>query len=125
MLAWHYKPHVAVRSMTRLGLQLPLYILVGDLLNLLQLSSLQFDTLYPSLFEPPVQVYLEWLEREEALMMEPALHCVAALWSPNTAIVDSHRCRVLDRLCDAWMRACASIWREGLQKTCCLCWGRL
>ena len=58
-------------------------------------------------------------------MMEPALHCVAALWSPNTAIVDSHRCRVFDRFCDAWMRACASLWREGLQRMCCLCCGRL
>ncbi|CAK0783296.1 hypothetical protein CVIRNUC_006495 [Coccomyxa viridis] len=36
-------------------------------------------------------VHLEWLEREEALKIEPHLHCVAALWSPNTAIVDSHR----------------------------------
>ena len=42
-----------------------------------------------------MQVHLEWLEREEALRMEPELHCVAALWSPNTAIVDSHRCREL------------------------------
>ena len=40
----------------------------------------------------PMQVHLEWLERDEALKMEPQLHCVAALWSPNTAIVDSHRC---------------------------------
>lgn len=39
-----------------------------------------------------MQVHLEWLERDEALKMEPQLHCVAALWSPNTAIVDSHRC---------------------------------
>ena len=39
----------------------------------------------------PLQVHLEWLEREEALKMEPHLHCVAALWSSNTAIVDSHR----------------------------------
>ena len=38
-----------------------------------------------------LQVHLEWLEREEAIKMEPHLHCVAALWSPNTAIVDSHR----------------------------------
>ena len=66
---------------------------------------------------PPVQVYLEWLEREEALKMEPVLHCVAALWSPNTAIVDSHRCRGFARLCDAWMRAWASIWR-GACKRC-------
>ena len=42
-----------------------------------------------------MQVHLEWLERDEALKMEPKLHCVAALWSPNTAIVDSHRCREL------------------------------
>ena len=41
--------------------------------------------------ECPLQVHLEWLEREEALKIEPHLHCVAALWSPNTAIVDSHR----------------------------------
>ena len=30
--------------------------------------------------------------------MEPHLHCVAALWSPNTAILDSHRCGALS--CD-------------------------
>jgi L-2-hydroxyglutarate oxidase LhgO len=30
------------------------------------------------------------LTRAEALAMEPALDCVAALWSPSTGIVDSH-----------------------------------
>jgi len=30
------------------------------------------------------------LTRDEAMRMEPALHCVAALWSPATGIVDSH-----------------------------------
>lgn len=30
------------------------------------------------------------LEREQALAMEPALQCAAALWSPSTGIVDSH-----------------------------------
>ncbi len=35
-------------------------------------------------------VEVEWLEREQALAMEPALRCVAALHSPSTGIVDSH-----------------------------------
>jgi L-2-hydroxyglutarate oxidase LhgO len=30
------------------------------------------------------------LEAQEALRHEPELHCVAALWSPSTGIVDSH-----------------------------------
>jgi L-2-hydroxyglutarate oxidase LhgO len=30
------------------------------------------------------------LTRAEALAMEPALECVAALWSPSTGIIDSH-----------------------------------
>ena len=46
-----------------------------------------------------MQVQLEWLERDAALRMEPQLHCVAALWSPNSAIVDSHRCE--EPSCDA------------------------
>jgi L-2-hydroxyglutarate oxidase LhgO len=33
---------------------------------------------------------LQWLTREEAQTMEPALECVAALYSPSTGIVDSH-----------------------------------
>ncbi len=33
---------------------------------------------------------LQRLERAEALAMEPALECAAALWSPSTGIVDSH-----------------------------------
>jgi L-2-hydroxyglutarate oxidase LhgO len=33
---------------------------------------------------------LQWLSREEARAMEPALECVAALYSPSTGIVDSH-----------------------------------
>lgn len=33
---------------------------------------------------------LQWLTREEAQAMEPALECVAALYSPSTGIVDSH-----------------------------------
>ena len=33
---------------------------------------------------------LQWLSREEALAMEPHLHCVAALLSPSTGIIDSH-----------------------------------
>eukprot|EP00884_Botryococcus_braunii_P015813 jgi/Botrbrau1/2915/Bobra.0036s0051.1 len=33
---------------------------------------------------------LERLSREEAASLEPALHCVAALLSPSTGIVDSH-----------------------------------
>ncbi|PJI39217.1 NAD(P)/FAD-dependent oxidoreductase [Ferrovibrio sp.] len=33
---------------------------------------------------------MEWLTREQALAMEPQLHCVAALFSPSTGIIDSH-----------------------------------
>lgn len=33
---------------------------------------------------------LRLLSKEEALAMEPALQCEAALWSPSTGIVDSH-----------------------------------
>jgi L-2-hydroxyglutarate oxidase LhgO len=33
---------------------------------------------------------LRLLEQHEALRHEPELHCVAALWSPSTGIVDSH-----------------------------------
>ena len=33
---------------------------------------------------------LQRLSRAEALALEPALHCVAALWSPSSGIVDSH-----------------------------------
>jgi len=33
---------------------------------------------------------LRWLERDEALAREPALHCTAALLSPSTGIIDSH-----------------------------------
>ena len=33
---------------------------------------------------------LQWLTRDEALAMEPQLHCVAALFSPSTGIIDSH-----------------------------------
>ncbi|HSH88587.1 MAG TPA: NAD(P)/FAD-dependent oxidoreductase [Ramlibacter sp.] len=35
-------------------------------------------------------VAVEWLEAAEAQALEPALHCVAALSSPTTGIVDSH-----------------------------------
>jgi L-2-hydroxyglutarate oxidase LhgO len=35
-------------------------------------------------------VELRLLSRAEALAMEPALHCTAALFSPSTGIVDSH-----------------------------------
>jgi len=35
-------------------------------------------------------VVLEWLERDAARALEPALECVAALHSPETGIVDSH-----------------------------------
>ena len=31
-----------------------------------------------------------WMTREQALALEPALHCVAALYSPSTGIIDSH-----------------------------------
>ena len=33
---------------------------------------------------------LRWLDRDEALQLEPALHCTAALLSPSTGIVDAH-----------------------------------
>ncbi|MGJ7495830.1 NAD(P)/FAD-dependent oxidoreductase [Variovorax sp. RT4R15] len=33
---------------------------------------------------------LEWLTAEQARTMEPQLHCLAALYSPSTGIVDSH-----------------------------------
>ncbi len=35
-------------------------------------------------------VTVRWLEQREALAMEPALRCIAALHSPSTGIVDSH-----------------------------------
>ena len=31
-----------------------------------------------------------WMTREQALALEPALHCVAALYSPSTGVIDSH-----------------------------------
>lgn len=33
---------------------------------------------------------LQWLSAEQAREREPALACVAALWSPSTGIIDSH-----------------------------------
>jgi len=33
---------------------------------------------------------LRWLSRDEALALEPQLHCIRALLSPSTGIVDSH-----------------------------------
>lgn len=33
---------------------------------------------------------LQWLTREQAIALEPNLHCVAALLSPSTGIIDSH-----------------------------------
>jgi L-2-hydroxyglutarate oxidase LhgO len=33
---------------------------------------------------------LQWLDRPQAQRLEPALHCIAALLSPSTGIVDSH-----------------------------------
>jgi L-2-hydroxyglutarate oxidase LhgO len=33
---------------------------------------------------------LQWLDAGQARELEPALSCVAALWSPSTGIVDSH-----------------------------------
>jgi L-2-hydroxyglutarate oxidase LhgO len=35
-------------------------------------------------------VAVEWLDSRQAQALEPALHCVAALLSPSTGIVDSH-----------------------------------
>lgn len=37
---------------------------------------------------------LVWVSREEALEREPALHCVGALESPSTGIIDSHQLMV-------------------------------
>jgi L-2-hydroxyglutarate oxidase LhgO len=31
-----------------------------------------------------------WMTRQQALALEPELHCVAALYSPSTGIIDSH-----------------------------------
>ena len=31
-----------------------------------------------------------WMTRDQALALEPALHCAAALYSPSTGIIDSH-----------------------------------
>lgn len=33
---------------------------------------------------------LQWLTRDQAVALEPQLHCVAALLSPSTGIIDSH-----------------------------------
>jgi L-2-hydroxyglutarate oxidase LhgO len=33
---------------------------------------------------------LQWLDAKTAMDMEPALHCVAAMLSPSTGIIDSH-----------------------------------
>lgn len=33
---------------------------------------------------------MQWLDREQALALEPRLHCMAALLSPSTGIIDSH-----------------------------------
>ncbi|MEE8392791.1 MAG: NAD(P)/FAD-dependent oxidoreductase, partial [Rhodospirillales bacterium] len=33
---------------------------------------------------------IEWLDADQAISLEPALHCVAALLSPSTGILDSH-----------------------------------
>jgi L-2-hydroxyglutarate oxidase LhgO len=33
---------------------------------------------------------LQWLDADQARELEPAVSCVAALWSPSTGIVDSH-----------------------------------
>ncbi len=35
-------------------------------------------------------VPVQWLDSSAALVLEPALQCIAALWSPTTGIVDSH-----------------------------------
>ena len=33
---------------------------------------------------------LSWLSAAQAVALEPALHCTAAVWSPSTGIIDSH-----------------------------------
>jgi L-2-hydroxyglutarate oxidase LhgO len=37
----------------------------------------------------PLISALQWLEREDALKMEPKLRCHSAVFSPSTGIVDS------------------------------------
>ncbi len=39
---------------------------------------------------------LRWLTADEAHAMEPEVRCAAALFSPSTGIVDSHRCGCVD-----------------------------
>jgi L-2-hydroxyglutarate oxidase LhgO len=50
---------------------------------------------------------LQWLDAGQAQALEPALSCVAALWSPSTGIVDSHALMLAlqadAEACGAWL----------------------
>ncbi|MGH8705882.1 MAG: NAD(P)/FAD-dependent oxidoreductase [Burkholderiales bacterium] len=58
-----------------------------------------------------------WMSRGEALALEPELHCVAALHSPSTGIVDSHAL-MLAFLGDAEAAGAMLALKSPLQKTC-------
>ena len=54
-----------------------------------------------------------WMEKAQALALEPALSCVAALYSPSTGIIDSHAL-MLSYLGDAEDRGAMLALRTGL-----------
>jgi L-2-hydroxyglutarate oxidase LhgO len=56
-----------------------------------------------------------WMTREQALALEPELHCVAALYSPSTGIIDSHAL-MLAYLGDAEDRGAMLALRSPLEK---------
>src|SRR5207249_8605175 len=56
-----------------------------------------------------------WMTREQALALEPELHCVAALYSPSTGIIDSHAL-MLAYLGDAEERGAALALRSPFQR---------
>jgi L-2-hydroxyglutarate oxidase LhgO len=56
-----------------------------------------------------------WMSREQALALEPELHCVAALYSPSTGIIDSHAL-MLAYLGDAEAHGAMLALRSSLQK---------
>ncbi len=58
---------------------------------------------------------VDWISKEKALQMEPALACVAALHSPSTGIIDSHAL-MLSYLGDAEARGAMLGLRSSLQK---------
>ena len=54
-----------------------------------QMSSAKASGIYDRALSNGV-TDLQWLDRAQAQAMEPALECVAALFSPSTGIIDSH-----------------------------------